>query len=439
MSVIDSIIKNTYATDSPKSQGGVGTTPLNNDFELKMECRIAFDYLSITFPYSFLNQSYWQKVEELFFLKNIPGNHFPFGRNGYSNSIQWKNELNQDKETFTILYTDGSSSTNNKYDEKTAQLELTGDGCRALESRGGDLFPEHWRTIFNNLVLNSDLNHLNISRFDFAIDVFNAEFTLMDIKKALINHNLLTPFQHYDHSVGGEIQSDDIDLHIIDLGSKNSKQFLCIYDKKQERENIGKIVDFDSWYRFEFRFKNYKAKNFILNMLNAWDDDNSLGRFASSLILKYCDIKNRPSKGKYSNNSELAPKNTMLSWPTNEKWLKFLGSSEKAKIENYFKYESSITKNANWYMRSVSKTVAKLFLSNPEFFYSFVNNAIVNGIDRIKNDDLAYINKFREFKGVQKLSVGEIKEICEKLKIDISEDLVNNNIDILFDENGELR
>ena len=35
----------------------------------------------------------------------------------------------------------------------------------------------------------------------------------------------------------------------------------------------------------------------------------------------------------------------------------------KSDIENYFKYESSITKNASWAARSVSKSLATLVIT----------------------------------------------------------------------------
>ena len=440
MSVNKSKINNTILNENQSqiSVRGVGTTPLNTEKSNKSEmfCKIAFDYLSFTFPYSITNRRYLNHFLKLFYLDETKGEE-GIGRNGYRLSTRYLNELEQDNKTYTMFLHSGNEQTNNKYNEQTAQFEFTGDGCRALEKRGGDSFPDKWKEIFDTLFYS--IPHVSVTRFDFAVDVFNSDVSLDDIHKALLDRNVLSPFLKFDLSKGYTFSSDKIDLHIIDLGSKKSDAFLCIYDKKEERESIGKEIEFDSWYRFEFRFKHDKAKNFILNMLNAWDDDNSLGQFASNVIYKYLDIKDRPENGKNSIPGTIVSKDTMRKWVTNYTWIKFLGASEKATIENYYKYESSITKNARWYSRSVSKTVAKLFFSNPNYFWVFIQQAITNGRTRLKKDDLSYIADYRRKNNFSSLSGRDIDKLCDEIKLDITKTIEDYGIEIFFDDNGELR
>lgn len=438
MSIKDSTINNTITREFPER--GMTMSPLNKEISNnKMFCKIAFDYLSFSLPYSMINRLAFDEICNLLLLDQSKADECAFGKNGYSSSKRWKNELNQDKETYTEFFYNGSEATNNTYGERTGMFLLSGDGCRALESRGDNRFPDYWKEIFLSLNYSTKLRHVSITRFDFAIDVFNAEFKIQDIVKAINDRNLLTPFLRYEKTDGGEFISDNTDKNIIYLGSKNSDLFLCIYDKKEEREAIGKTIDFDSWYRFEFRFKHDKAKNFILNILDRWDNPTDIAVLASELILKYCDIKIRPSQGKNSIPGTLCSKDTMRKWDTNPKWLNFIGTSKKADIVNYYKYESSITKNAIWMTRSVSKTLSKLYLANPEYFYLFLQRCTSEGLTRLKNTDVNYINDFRKKHSLSKLTNRDIDLLAEDLKLNVTQAIEDLDVDVLFDDDGQMR
>ena len=457
MSIFDAQIHNTISKDKINeiSGRGVGITPLDTENSKKMFCKIAFDYLSFTFPYEErVNEFEYNKLIKLLLLDTTKSEDTLTGRYGYHNSRSWLNEIDQAKTTYTMMYSHGPENTNNAYDEKTAMFELSGDGCRALENRGGDKFPEYWKTILQALVFDykteisslkeseqvgNALRHISVTRFDFAIDVFNADFSLKDIQDALIKKNLLTPFINASYNVGFKVSTLETNLHIIDLGSRSSDCYLCIYDKKKEREEIGKQIEFDSWFRFEFRFKHNTAKNFIINLLDAWDKDNTVGKFASSLVLKYVDIKERPEKynSKYSEDGILTSKDTMRKWKTSSKWLEFVGNTEKAEIVNYFKYESNITKNSNWCTRSVSKTLSKLYLSNPDYFYTFLTKCISEGYTRFKKNDRRYIEDFREKHQMERIDKIEMAKMIENLQLQINDNILYSLG--LFDEYGEYK
>ena len=437
MSIRDAKLENLKLNDS-NFQMGAGYDPLKLEkCNKSMFCKIAFDYLSFTIPFSNFYRGEYEKCLDLLMLDFSKSREHPTSRYGYKSCTRWKNELNQDKETYTSFYYSGGDFNKNSNGDPTGMFELEGDGCRALESRGEDLFPDRWKFIFDNLMFN--VRNCSITRFDFAIDVFNATFELEDLQQELINRNVYSPFQKFDYSKGTFFKSENVDAHIIYLGSRKSDLFLCIYDKKEERESIGKEVDFDSWYRFEFRFKHKQAMNCVLNILNHWESEESLAEFAASLINKYCVVKERPEKSKYSKNGVIAANTTMRYWDTKDEWLNFVGTITQAKLENYFKYESSITKNASWAARSVSKSLAKLFVANPKYFYLFIQQCVVNGLTRLKRDDEALINDFRELYNFDKLTGVEIDEMSERLQIDIESYIRDYGEEITDPLTGEIK
>ena len=437
MSIRDAKLKNLNLNDS-NFQMGAGYDPLKLEKSTENTfCKIAFDYLSFTIPFSHFYQDEFQKCIKLLLLDTEKGRDHPTSRYGYKACTRWNNDLNQDKETFTNFYYSGGQFNCNGFGEQTGMFELEGDGCRALESRGGDLFPDKWKEIFDNLFYN--VKHCSITRFDFAIDVFNANFTLDDLQKQLINRNVYSPFQKFDYSKGTFFKSEEVDAHIIYLGSRKSDLLLCIYDKKEERESIGKEVEFDSWYRFEFRFKHKQAMNAILTIMNIWHNEEAIADFAAQLINKYCVVKNRPEKGKFKKNGVIAANTTMRYWDDNEEWRKFVGTIKRGKVENYFKYESSITKNAKWAARSVSKSLAKLFVSNPKYFYLFIQQCLVEGLTRFKKVDEALVNDFRNMYDFGELTGFEIDQISEKLQIDINQYIEDYGTEITDPLTGELK
>lgn len=436
MSIKNAKISNTFIEEksSPISDLGPGITPVNPEIE-QMFCKIAIDYLSFTIPFNSINRIDYEKTLKLLMLDEFKGEISQYGRYNYMMSTKWLNELDQEKRTFTHFYSGGNSSINNKYGEPTGMFELEGDGCRALEKRGGESFPGYWKTVFQTLLFG--LRHCSVTRFDFAIDVFNASFTLDELEQALIKRNVVTPFQKYRREKDEYVKSEEVDLYILRLGSRDSDLHLCIYDKKEERESIGREVKFKSWYRFEFRFKHVKAKSMMLNILDNFENPEAIANYAAELILKYCDVKDRPTKGKNCVEEKIVSNDVMRKWKTNQKWLDFVGVTTKAKIENYFKYESSITKLANWFSRSVSKGVAKLFFANPNLFYAFVYKAILEGATRMKKADKAYVDDYRRNKHDKELTGQEMDALLNKIELNLSQYLEDNDINLYdYDENG---
>ena len=450
MSIKESILQNTNlnAEKASNFRGGSATSPLNSEIlsiptKPGMFSKVAFDYLSFTFPYSNFAPENFDFFEQLLYLKNVPCSANPIGAYGYSLSLRWNNQVNSSKETFTKFFYQCNESRKNQFGEETGLFELEGDGCRALENRGGDAFPHQWFVILNALLYS--IPHTSITRFDFAIDVFNSEMSIEEIDRQICLGNAVTPFWHYDQSRGLNLKNFDPDKHIYTIGSKNSLCFLEIYDKKEEREAIGKTVDFDSWYRFEFRFKGEKAKDFILNLLDNWDQKNdSIGDFAAEYLNKKLTIHVRPTQGKNAlpeNQILCVPNDVKRKWPVHPAWLALVGTSKRAVLVNYFKYESSITKNAEWFSSSVSVPFAKLFCANPDKFWVFVYKVLGDGVGRIKDkkEALGLINDYRKKKGNSSLNGHDLDRISELLKSELG-NLVESRSDYsdIFDEDGTL-
>jgi len=420
-------------------------SPLNSEISERapMFSKVAFDYLSFSFPYSKFEPENLDYFMKLLLLEKEPCESSPLGGYGYALSLRWNNQIDRGKETFTKFFYHGNESKRNKYGEDTGLFELEGDGCRALENRGGDRFPHYWYTLLNSLLVS--VPHTSITRFDFAIDVFNSEMDIEEINRQILLGNAVTPFIAYRPSVGLNLKNFDRDLHIYTLGSKDSKKFLVIYDKKEERESIGKTVDFDSWYRFEFRFKGESAKNFILNLLENWNlEKDSIGDFAANFLNKHLTIHLRPKQGKnaFPDDQEIVlPNDVKRKWKVHPSWLALVGTSKKAALVNYFKYESTITKNAEWFSRSVGVPFAKLFCANPDKFWIFVNKVLSDGVSRIKDkkEALALINDYRKKKGSSVLNGRDLDEISEKFQLELT-DLVEQSPEYsdLFDDEGNL-
>ena len=406
-----------------------------------MFSKVAFDYLSFTFPYSKFEPENLNYFMKLLFLDNEPSEFSPIGGKGYRQSLRWRNQVDALKETETKFFYECGKAQYNQYGEETGWFELEGDGCRALERRGGDRFPHQWYIILNSLLVS--VPHTSIRRFDFAIDVFNCEINIEEIDRQIMLGNAETSFFKYGQKRDLNLKNFDTDAHIYTIGSKQSNRFLEIYDKKEERESIGKTVDFDSWYRFEFRFKGTEAKKFILNLLENWDLENdSIGNFAAEYLNKNLTLRLRPKQGKNAIPDDqriIVPNDIKRKWKIHPSWLALVGTSEKAVLVNYFKYESSITKNAEWFSSSVSVTFAKLFCANPDKFWVFVYKALNDGVCRIKDkkEALALVNDYRKKNGDHALNGHDLDEISNKFELKL-DDLVESSSEYgdIFNDDG---
>ena len=95
MSIKESILHNTNlnAEKGSNFRGGSATSPLKSEILSKhtkseMFSKVAFDYLSFTFPYSKFAPENFSFFEELLYLKNIPCMGSPLGAYGYSLSLR---------------------------------------------------------------------------------------------------------------------------------------------------------------------------------------------------------------------------------------------------------------------------------------------------------------------------------------------------------------
>lgn len=445
MSIKESILNNTVVKDG-NYRGGFAISPLSTEILSKstkpgMFSKVAFDYLAFTFPYSKFEPENLDYFMELLLLKQEPYKDSAIGGNGYGLSLRWKNQIDALKETETKFFYNCDKARRNQYGEDTGFFELQGEGCRALERRGGDRFPHYWYTILNSVLMS--VPHTSITRFDFAIDVFNSEISMKEINRQIRLGNVETSAINCDIDDGFNLKNFETYLHIICLGSTKSDRYLEIYDKKEERESIGKTVDFDSWYRFEFRFKGKEAKKFILNLLENWDLENdSIGNFAAEYLNKNLTLRLRPKQGKNAIPDDqriIVPNDIKRKWKIHPSWLALVGTSEKAVLVNYFKYESSITKNAEWFSSSVSVTFAKLFCANPDKFWVFVYKALNDGVCRIKDkkEALALVNDYRKKNGDHALNGHDLDEISNKFELKL-DDLVESSSEYgdIFNDDG---
>lgn len=414
---------------------GVGNTPLNNEINEKFKVKIGFDYLTFTIPFDESNTYDFEKLNEICKMFKLDDNlkecHLR-GFYGYRKMFSWQNQVNSHSISSTKFLYDSPVCNSNRIDEenvvhllKTGCFEFSGDCCRDLERRYNKEMPSKWFDIFDSLIFTY---RAKISRFDLCIDLFDCPFTIQEIYEAYEHNLLLTPLHKFTSHIT-ESSNGIYDEYSLYLGSMGADVCINIYDKKIERESINLFVDCENWYRIEFRFRHEKAQNIVLNLLKEFHDNNSISDYVSKLVLSYIDIKCIPDKSKF-NYKDLdisISKNTMRNWPSNEKWINIIGSTSKAKVINFYKYESSITRNANWIQSSVAKTLAKLYLTNKEYFYTFIKMGVHDGLERIESKDLKIINDFLESHGLEKIYSSDLIHQSAELNELIVDELKHMN------------
>ena len=440
MSIRNSKLHNTIVTEIDSfSKRGYGNTPLNTENENIPVYKIGFDYLTFTFPFNGHSQDDDAKLSSILKLLKLEPEHsnkLDHGFYGYRKCVEWPCEIKSLKESSTKFLYDAELNNSKRIDKDNPQInkitptacfELTGDACRDFERRAGELMPDYWFKTFDELFFKYEAK---FSRFDLCIDLFNSPISILDILRAHNEQRISTPLHKFTQNIVeskfGEY--DEISLYI---GSLGADVCINIYDKKLERSQVGYDVNFNSWYRIEFRFRHDKATNIILNLLKVHHEQGSIGEFVSSLLLRYLDIKDIPLSGKEYSCNERISKDTIRKWETNNTWLEVLGGPQKANVINFYLHESKIVKIANWEKRSVSKANLKLYLSDPASYKAMINEMLLLGYEKkLSNSDIKVINEYRKEKGYSQLSRLDLDKEVENIQMEYVDQLINlGNVD----------
>lgn len=209
-----------------------------------------------------------------------------------------------------------------------AGVELSGSGCRTLESFNGNSFD--WLSLFRYIVDQGD--DMNISRLDVAGDDQDGGLSLERITQQTKARKYICKARRCVWMAGDEEE--------VIFGASSSSTRLRIYNKALERGVEG------PWVRVEFQLRDEAADSFILNLLRR----GCIGETYGGVLLNYLRYTVR-CPGDSQNNYDRIP---TVGW-----WSRFVGTAEKIKnitvggLEyNYFNLEAFIVKQCAGSLRA---------------------------------------------------------------------------------------
>lgn len=324
--------------------------------------------------------------------------HMSAGLWGFKNGLQIDEKI-------WFLY--GGKKT--KADTYPSQLILSGDGCRVFEKLGGV-----WTDLFKFFLVNQT-EHFKIGRLDLAIDDFEGdEITPYQLESYFRNKWLVTPFRKMKHEndfdITGEKPSND--SYAWTFGKRGANQFQ-IYDKTLERTANDYYVTVDTWYRYEMRFVDDKARQVVDLYVQSVENDDSkmFMSFAKKLLLSIMDIK-EPSETD-TNRSR---------WNTLPAWAMFTDSLEKIDLNTKNRSETTIAKKIPWFKEDMATTMLELFIVFGPDFFEELYEILANSKFKLKH--LNRINNYLRDKGKTELTIDDIRSLQASLKKNDSEAVV---------------
>lgn len=220
-------------------------------------------------------------------------------------------------------------------------ISMSGNGCRYYEAHIKDSefidVSDIWRGLFSRLrELTKKGIAVNVSRLDIAVDDFSGALDIERIERCIDNDEVATRFQKKTVDAGGNdiyIATNHVKTSFfrrirsktISFGSRESRSYCRIYDKKAEqmqkhfndedKTEFNRLDKIPHWVRLEVEFKDENA----LSMVNAFIDEKHFPHFFASYINGMLRFIKRDS----ANTSRC----TTQKW-----WLDFIGTTNKTSI-----------------------------------------------------------------------------------------------------------
>jgi phage replication initiation protein len=200
-------------------------------------------------------------------------------------------------------------------------VEVSGQGCRELESRGvvksawtcqgkagqavsSDDFG--WERFLSHLV---NMDGVNITRLDIALDDRSNALDLQLMKAKAERQEICTRLKKFYPVLGVNLQTGEVEGITLNFGSRESAVMVRAYDKAAE-QGVG-----GSWNRVELEAKGDHAHA----LADAISSGQSL-KVVASVIRKYVDFK------------EVGGGKQKCRWETSPWWQEFLGWVEKTRL-----------------------------------------------------------------------------------------------------------
>ncbi|MBY5002399.1 replication initiation factor domain-containing protein [Streptococcus suis] len=306
-----------------------------------MDSRFIIDWLSFTIPVEYARTLTRDNVMAI--VRRI-GLNFEFeerdrGRYGYTKSLNFA-------DCILVLFNEFDEMAPIERQEQVKNmgihLEITGQGCRYLES----VIDEQWQVFFE--VLNS--YKVKYSRLDIALDDYDGMLDFKVIEKKVKAGEVISTSKKRDVEETIEVnKKEKFDNKgnskgkTIYFGTRSSSVFIRLYDKKKEQENKGIVVDVDFWQRYEIVLRKEKAEDFIERYIAGETFDYLyLGVIAGAI--RFVD------KGIDTNKAR---------WKTSDFWEKFLKGTDLIKLQSQIK-TPDIEKTISWVDNSVLSSLEVL-------------------------------------------------------------------------------
>lgn len=306
--------------------------------EKTLESRILVDWLQFTFK-DFIEPA---QAREYLGINNIDFVELNKGGLGYKKQAIGEN---------IRIFWDGNAGMG-------VHLQISGQGCRTLESRDINL----WSLLF---YMAQD-ERVNITRLDIAVDL---DYKILHkFIKNITDGRYIS--KNRQIKVYNSVQDKQLKAETLYLGSRQSKCLIRVYDKAVEQG----LTDGTIWERIEIQLKADYIKNYV-PMLQL-----SIPSAVSSLLFAYF----RPLKKVEKNITRSEVEKYYLNILEDIKKISLFCKAEKKTIEDKF----------NWVSTQVAPTVALL---NRAFGNDVWLKALAEeSKHRIKEQDLKLVEEFKK-------------------------------------------
>jgi len=297
----------------------------------------------------------------------------------------------------------------NKTGLPTNMLEMKGSACREFDKRNGD-----WAILLDFLLM----FNCNFTRIDICNDIIEDEPGVHYLFDLNILWNKISTYEFHSRGFAKRTLFDSARTKdgttlgkTITFGTRSSECVLQIYDKKAERTVVAKEeVWANSWIRFEIRYMQSKANQFVLRY--AKQDFKDLQLLFSGLLSELLEFK-EPSDYKLRHPTAIVQRRDV--WETCPWWNEHLGNVKRIKIQNQHSLETTLITNMKWMRRSVSKALSRIAAADPDNFFNFIYDLINIKKDNIETKDIYMINDFRKIMGMKKYSDEEVLNEIDKI------------------------
>lgn len=225
--------------------------------------------------------------------------------------------------------------------EKGVLLELKGRGCRQYETF---LLAQQrtWHDFFCDCLAVGAV----IKRLDLAINDRTGILAIPELTKKCKNEECISLFRSFKSYRSGELLRNHEKVgmgNTLYIGSLKSEVYFCLYEKNYEQYvKLGiPLEEAKTKNRFEIRLKNERAYLALIDFVK----NRNIEKTAFSIInhyLRFADNDGNKQRSK---------------WPTNERWLWFIGKNRQELRLTTEPQPYTIERTLNWLAHQVAPTL----------------------------------------------------------------------------------